>query len=172
MFELLSSVHPQWAVPVLRKHPLSPEGTADLPDCSLTVLVLFQDHAGGMRGVGKIKCTACLLLCPAELERQAAQGNRAAGVKTKKGEAAVLCRGCTGLSLWVLSLNSFVAVWCNYWWCHQVCCIIYALPFFLTFSCAVHRELYNSQKGVALISKGDCLYPNDEKLEEFIRRLK
>lgn len=47
-----------------------------------------------------------------------------------------------------------------------------ALPFFLTFSFAVHRELYSSQKGVALISKGVCLYPNDEKPEEFIRRLK
>lgn len=49
---------------------------------------------------------------------------------------------------------------------------MYALTSFLTFSFAVRRELSNSQKGVALISKGVCLYPNDEKPEEFIRRLK
>lgn len=43
---------------------------------------------------GKIKCTACLLLCPAEPGRGAAQGSRVAGVKTQKGEVAVLC--CAG----------------------------------------------------------------------------
>lgn len=62
MFELLSSAHPHWAVPVLGKHPLSPEGTADLLDCSLTVLVLFQDCTGGTRGVREVQ--VCSLPSP------------------------------------------------------------------------------------------------------------
>jgi len=45
-------------------------------------------------------------------------------------------------------------------------------PSFLTFSFPIPSELFNSQKGVTLISNGVCLYPYGGMPKEFIRRLK
>lgn len=137
-FFCTSSLNYSTAFP--REAPLSPEGLADLCDSLARSLFWlgFKTVLEEWEEWGKMRCTAFLLPCPAELGRGAAQGGRVAGVKTQKGKTAVLCRGM----YWVITVgtalvNSFIVVWCNYCWCHQLGCIIYALPFFshLQFCC-------------------------------------
>lgn len=178
MLELPSSAHPQWDMvpPVPGKHPRSPKGMADLRDFTCSLLRLcFTTVLEKREEWGKTKSTACLHLLPAELRRETAQGSGVAGVKaTKRGGCCAVQRDVPGYRSACCDshLNSFATLWCHFWWCRRVRCIILALPSFLTFGFAFHRELSNSQKGGTLISRGVCLYPNVGKPEEFIRRLK
>lgn len=176
MFELPSSAHSQWnmLLPFPGKCSPSPKGTADLHDSSCSLFWLcFKIVLEKPEQWVKMKNIACLRCLPADLRRGTAQGKGVAGEKPQKGQAAMLsdvlgyyCGHCDS------HLKSFVTVWCNFWWCYQVWCIVHALPPFLTFIFAIHGELSNSQKGVTWILKSDGLDPNDGKPREFIRRLK
>lgn len=172
MLELPSSAHPHWdivpRVPV--KHPLSPKGTAGLRDSTCTPFWLcFRLCWKNERSEGRLPPPPP---CWTE-ERDSSRKGSSRSKTTKRGDCCAVQRGVPGYHCGYRDSHlTLLLVWCSFWWCHWVWCIIHALPSFLTFSFAIRRELSNSQKGVPLISKGVCLYPHDGKPGEFIRRLK